>query len=100
MVAERRTGTRETRGHLTRQRLATALAGMMGVPYAHAYELVGAVLAALREDIDTASRVVIPGVLVIERNPDGARRSHRVRFVLNRRRYAEEWVRARRCRSG
>lgn len=96
MVAKR--GTRETRGHLTRVRLAGALSGEMGMPYEWAYRVVGAVLEALRDDVAEADRVVIPGVLVIERNADGARRSHSVRFVLNKRARAAQTIRRMRAR--
>jgi hypothetical protein len=71
------------RGHITVQRVAIRLAGEIGIPFEHALALVGSVFAIVREDIATAKRFVIPGVLVVERRPEGSKRPHSVRFVLH-----------------
>lgn len=71
------------RGHITVQRVAIRLAGEMGIPYEHALSIVRAIFAAIREDVATASRFVIPGVLVVERRPEGSKRPHSVRFTLH-----------------
>lgn len=71
------------RGHVTMQRVAVRLAGEMGIPYEHALRIVRVVFSAIREDVATASRFVIPGVFIVERNPEGSVRPHRARFVLH-----------------
>lgn len=72
-------------GHATLVRLAIRIAGEIGVPQEWALELVRAFVRALRDDIDESHRVVLPGVLIVERNPDGHKRKHRARFVLDMR---------------
>jgi len=79
MVSSDRTGA------ATIERLARELACERGVPLERAREVVRDVLRLLREDARTAARVVIPGLLVLQRQPDGSRRRHRVRFVLHER---------------
>jgi len=74
------------RGGPTIDRLAAALSGELGLPYDRAHQLVRVLFRVLRADLDTAARVVIPGVLVIDRQPEGSKRRHRVRFVLHLRR--------------
>lgn len=74
------------RGTATIDRIASTLSGELGMPSERARALVAALFAIIREDLDTASRFVIPGVLVIDRLQDGSKRRHRVRFVLHLRR--------------
>lgn len=71
------------RGHVTMQRVAVRLAGEMGIPFEHALCIVRAIFAAIREDVATAARFVLPGVLVVERRPEGSKRPHSVRFTLH-----------------
>jgi hypothetical protein len=71
------------RGYVTMQRLAVRLAGEMGIPFEHSLSIVRMLFGAMREDIATAERFVIPGVLVVERRPEGSKRPHSVRFVLH-----------------
>ena len=65
------------------QRVAIRLAGEMGIPFEHALKIVRMIFSIVRDDIATAARFVIPGVLVVERRPDGSKRPHSVRFVLH-----------------
>ena len=87
MVSADRTGA------ATIERLARELACERGVPMEHAREVVRDVLRLLREDARTAARVVIPGMLIVERAGEGARRRHRVRFVLLKRDRDEQSIR-------
>lgn len=80
------------RAHATLARLAHAVAMDEGVPEARALQLVRAVVAAMREDVATSQRFVLPGLLVIERAPPTARKRHRVRFVLHERAKAAERI--------
>lgn len=87
-------------GHATLLRLAVRLAGERGIPQDFALELVRAFVRVLRDDLESSARVVIPGVLIVDRMPEGSRRRHRARFVLNvRRRHAEAIKRYRARRS-
>ena len=79
MVSADRTGA------ATIERLARELACERGVPMEHAREVVRDVLRLLREDARTAARVVIPGMLIVERAAPDAYRHYRVRFVLHER---------------
>lgn len=85
-------------GTATIRRLAIALAGEYGMPPDRALAFVRCVFRAIRDDLESADRVVIPGVLVIERLPQGATRRHRVRFVLHKR--ASSAAAIRRWRAG
>lgn len=90
---------RAARGHVTMERVAARLALDCSIPAERALALVQAAFRAIREDIATAPRFVLPGVLVIDRLPDGARRSHSVRFVLGRRRREAAKIAAQRARA-
>lgn len=87
-------------GYVTIDRLAQALAMAHGIPLDRARETVRLVFAAIREDLEVAQRFVLPGVLIVERAPDGARKSHRVRFVLRKRQRAAEAIARYRARQG
>jgi len=87
-------------GSVTINRLAQALAMAHGIPFERARETVRLVFAAIRDDLEAAQRFVLPGVLIIEKAPDGARKSHRVRFVLRERRRAAERIARYRARQG
>lgn len=94
-----RPAKREHRGFVTMQRIAQQMALEVGMPFERAYELVRVMFRVIREDMLTAQRFVLPGALILERRPEGDRRSHRVKLVLKRHAKACERVRqARRAR--
>lgn len=103
-TTRRREGSRQkpppSRGLDTMKRLAHALAMREGVPEARALQIVRSLFAAIREDLQTADRFVIPGVLIVERTAQGASRPHSVRFVLHTRQKAAERIARLRSKSG
>lgn len=90
--------TRAYRGHATMERIAKALAVECGIPVDRTIGIVRDLFRIMRDDIDSGPRFVLPGVLVIERNPDGARRSHRFRFTLASQKGAAKRIAAFRAR--
>jgi len=76
---------RDERGWPTIDRLTEALARTTGMPIDRARVMVLAVFDAIRADLVDAQRFVIPGVLVVDRRPEGSKKGHRVQFVYLRR---------------
>lgn len=95
-----RPATREKRGHVTMERLARALSLEQGIPVEYAFGMVRALFRLIREDLDASARFVLPGALIIDRMPPGAKKSHRVRLVLTRRKRAAEKMRRYRAANG
>ena len=66
-------------------RLARDIAFARGVPLEAAMDMVRTVFDAIRTDLATAQRFVMPGVLVIDRKPEGSQRPFSTRLVLRSR---------------
>lgn len=87
-------------GYVTIDRLAQGLAMAHGISVERAREMVMLVFAAVRADLDTAQRFVLPGVMILERAAAGAKKTHRVRFVWSKRRHDAERIARYRARQG
>lgn len=86
----------------TLARLALAVSMSEGIPAQRSLEIVRAVASAIREDLETAERFVLPGALVIRRvRPADAPKAYRCSVVIrSRKRAAERIARFRRARAG
>lgn len=81
-------------------RIAWSIAGERGIPQERALDMVRTVFAAVREDLETADRFVLSGVLIVDRAPPGARSPHSVRFVFHKRQKDAERIRRLRAKRG